>query len=236
MSFFLYSFNTRSSSRIGPGSLRTNVFPVLEIPTCDSFLPQSLPNDSTHALPEDSRKILILDLDETLIHTSTFPPHKNVKCLTFTNNDTKEYVFLRPGVEEFLAHVAQMFEVFIFTAGTRGYAEPILDQLCPEIDQLHRFFRDSCNFSSKKCKKDLTKFGKPLSQVIMIDDNRHMKQTYPDNTIHIDNWNGTPYDDTLLNTVIPILEECNAANDVRTILSSYKKKACSSCDNFYPLE
>ena len=238
MNFFFSP--TSSSVSLGPGSLRTSPFPnsVFEIPSADALAPEQLPSSLPEKglyqpqLPEDPRKILVLDLDETLIHTSTFPPHKDVKSLKFDHDGKIDYVFLRPDVEAFLERVAQMFEVFIFTASTKAYADPILDQLCPQIDQCHRFYRDSCKFSSKKVKKDLTKFGKPLSQVIMIDDNRHMKDTYPGNTIFIDRWNGTPYDDTLMNTIMPILQKCEEIDDVRKVLQSFKKKAVASCERF----
>ena len=168
---------------------------------------------------EDPRKALVLDLDETLIHTSAFPPHKEVKTLIY-HEETNEYVFLRPGVEEFLTKVCQMYEVYIFTASTKEYADEILDKLCPQIDVLHRFYRDNCKFKANKVKKDLTKFHRPLSEVIMIDDNPNMKKLYPNNTIAINKWNGTPLDHQLLDEILPILEKCENAPDIRPIIKN----------------
>lgn len=183
---------------------------------------RSLPITPRPDLIEDTRKALVLDLDETLIHTSTFPPHSDVETLKF--DDSQEYVFLRPNVRDFLDKVAELFEVFIFTAGTQFYAERILDALCPQIDQLHRFYRDSCKFSGRKCKKDLKKFGRPLSHVIMVDDNYQMRNYYPQNTIYIDRWSGTPLDNTLMTKILPILEQCAAADDVRPIIKENGEK------------
>ena len=238
MSFFFFPTPLTTTKSLGPRSLSSFNMPFVSIPQPETFepeeLPESLPDEPkiNHQMPEDTRKILVLDLDETLIHTSSFPPHKDVKSLTFEFQDKKEYVFLRPDVEEFLNKATEMFQVFIFTAGTKGYADPILDELCPQIDQLHRFYRDSCKFSSKKVKKDLRKFGKSLAQVIMIDDNRHMKETYPGNTIYIDRWNGTPADDTLMTSIMPILVECSKVDDVRPIIKRYKRKLLPSSERF----
>lgn len=168
--------------------------------------------------PPDQRKTLVLDLDETLVHTSSFPPHEDVKALKFPDCD--EWTFLRPKVEDFLDTVSMMFETFIFTAGTKEYADPIINKVCPQVDQLHRFYRDSCNISrfTGKCKKNLKKFGKPMSQVIMIDDNKNMKKVFPQNTIYIERWNGMPSDNVLMETIMPILVRCEKAEDVRTVI------------------
>ena len=206
----------------GPGSLNA-LSDLYDSPPFhhSNLYPHSLP----HKMPqiEDERKALVLDLDETLIHTSTFPPLSLVKSFKISSNVT-EYVYLRPGVAEFLDKVCSMFEVFIFTASTKNYADEILDQLCPQIDKYHRFYRDNCKFKSKKVKKDLSKFKRPLSKVIMVDDNPNMKSIYPDNTIHIDKWNGTPSDDFLLGEILPILKKCESEEDVRNIIHECKYK------------
>lgn len=205
------------------GSFLQPNYPYLDLPTLSmDRIAHSLPVTPHKVFLTDTRKALVLDLDETLIHTSTFPPHSDVESLKF--DDTSEYVFLRPNVRVFLDKVAELFEVFIFTAGTQFYAERILDILCPQIDHMHRFYRDSCKFSGHKCKKDLSKFGRPLSHVIMVDDNYQMRNYYPQNTIYIDRWNGTPLDDTLLSKILPILEECASSDDVRPIIKENGEK------------
>ena len=181
------------------------------------FGPHSMPNKFSQVdFPQDTRKTLVLDLDETLVHACAFPPHPDVKSYKFC--EEADWIFLRPKVEEFLEKVTQMFEVFIFTAGTKEYADQILDTLCPQIDVLHRHYRDSCTMKSHKVKKDLKIFGKPLKDIIMVDDNLHMRDFYPDNTIYIQKWNGMPTDDQLMGHVFPILERCAQADDVRTVI------------------
>lgn len=183
-----------------------------------SPIAHSLPSYSNLKIPEiyDARKVLVLDLDETLIHCSPFPPHPDVQAYKFEGDDS--YIFLRPNVEDFLDKVTSMFEVYIFTAGTKEYADRIIDKLCPQIDVFHRRFRDSCKFKSNKCKKDLTIFKRGLKDIIMIDDNPSMKDFYPKNTIFIQKWNGIPNDDWLLGKVLPLLRECANVKDVRPLI------------------
>lgn len=39
------------------------------------------------------------------------------------------YVGLRPGVHDFLREVEKLFEIVIFTASVKSYADPIIDML-----------------------------------------------------------------------------------------------------------
>lgn len=84
------------------------------------------------ATRKDRGLIVVLDLDETLVHS--LPPDHQV-------------VVERPHVREFLRRAAEAFvEVAVFTAGTREYAEPILDRLDPERAVFgRRFYRDACS-------------------------------------------------------------------------------------------
>lgn len=61
---------------------------------------------------------LVLDLDETLIHTFCIDPEK----LNF---------YTRPGSHKFLEDMAKNYELIIFTAASEDYANPIIDYLDP---------------------------------------------------------------------------------------------------------
>ena len=63
----------------------------------------------------------------------------------------------------FLYHVAQMFEVVVFTASENVYAEPLLDTLDPDRKLIsRRFYREIYT-------KDLTIFGVDLAKVVIVD-------------------------------------------------------------------
>jgi RNA polymerase II subunit A small phosphatase-like protein len=66
----------------------------------------------------DGMKTLVLDLDETLVHSNFSPNPKAEIIVPLELDGTMHYVYVgkRPGVDEFLAHVGLKFEVVIFTA------------------------------------------------------------------------------------------------------------------------
>lgn len=58
------------------------------------------------------KKILILDMDETMIHS------------------TNEGSIFRPHLITFLDNVYPYYDIYAFTLGTQPYAEPILNKIC----------------------------------------------------------------------------------------------------------
>ena len=81
-----------------------------------------------------NKKTLILDLDETLVHSSFTPFEKNdiVLDVDFEGVMYNIYVLVRPDAELFIKSVAKFFEVVIFTASISKYASPLLDILDKE--------------------------------------------------------------------------------------------------------
>lgn len=92
------------------------------------------------------RKCLILDLDETLVHSS----FKILNQADFTIPVEIEgqyhnvYVIKRPGVDQFMKRVGELYEVVVFTASVSKYGDPLLDQLDIHHVVHHRLFRESC--------------------------------------------------------------------------------------------
>lgn len=174
----------------------------------------------------EDKKVLILDMDETLIHSSNFPPHPKIEYFVISDKstDTQFYVFKRPGLDEFMEFVQKHFDVFIFTYGEKQYADPILDKIVPSIDKNHRLYRDLCELSSGSVKKDLAMFKTSEKNIILVDDNSAQINFNPSNTIKIKRWNGVPNDRALIDWLPGILKKCLTAEDVRTVISEIKKK------------
>ena len=77
------------------------------------------------------RKTLVLDLDETLVHSS-FKPPKNPDIVLPVDIEGRlmhVYVLVRPGCIKFLTEMAKYYEVVIFTASLCKYADPLMDIL-----------------------------------------------------------------------------------------------------------
>ena len=125
-------------------------------------------------IKEGERKILILDLDETLIHTV----EKQENCqVTITDaNGSNIRMNIRPYAVEFLRNMSVHYQIFVFTASTKGYAEPILLHLDPESTLISGLLcRPSCVLTEQGCYvKDLRLFQEQnLSNVVIVDNYVH---------------------------------------------------------------
>ena len=67
-----------------------------------------------------------MDLDETLIHSVFTTEKTDVK---FSHKGDEFKFNVRPYALEFLANMSQYYSVYVFTAGTPDYAEPIVSYL-----------------------------------------------------------------------------------------------------------
>lgn len=63
-------------------------------------------------------KTLILDLDETLVHSGfkPFNPSDVILSIELEKQMHNIHVLVRPGVEQFLSRMSKRFEIIVFTA------------------------------------------------------------------------------------------------------------------------
>lgn len=79
---------------------------------------------------EDQKPLtLVLDLDETLVHFTELSPDKRAMLPHLTNQEKEfgGYYTVRPYALSFLSEMSEMFEIIVFTAGTKSYADWILN-------------------------------------------------------------------------------------------------------------
>jgi RNA polymerase II subunit A small phosphatase-like protein len=91
------------------------------------------------------KKTLVLDLDETLIH-SKFGKDPNAECSFFIYFDTEYYqvnAHKRPYLDEFLDKVHELFEIVFYSSSVEAYANNIIDFIDPQKWACGRLFRDS---------------------------------------------------------------------------------------------
>lgn len=165
------------------------------------------------------RKTLVLDLDETLIHSS-FRAVRNADILITVEIEGEHhqvYVRKRPGVDEFLVRVAQLYEIVVYTASMAKYASPLLDQLDKHNVCHWRLYREACTRLKQGYVKDLARLGRNLKNVIIIDNSPTCYILQPDNAIPIRTWKDDVKDRELLD-LIPILCSLADVDDIPQVL------------------
>ncbi|KDO53789.1 hypothetical protein CISIN_1g011867mg [Citrus sinensis] len=180
------------------------------------LLPALVPKET-----ERKRVTLVLDLDETLVHSSTEPcDDADFTFQVFFNmKEHTVYVRQRPFLRTFLERVAEMFEIIVFTASESVYAEKLLDILDPDRMLIaRRAYRESCIFSDGSYAKDLTILGVDLARIAIIDNSPQVFRLQLDNGIPIKSWFDDPSDCALI-SLLPFLETLAAADDVRPIIA-----------------
>ncbi|KIK03515.1 hypothetical protein K443DRAFT_676691 [Laccaria amethystina LaAM-08-1] len=165
------------------------------------------------------RKCLVLDLDETLVHSSfkSIQQADYVVPVEIEYNWHNVYVIKRPGVDNFLKKMGEIYEVVVFTASLSKYADPVLDKL--DIHQVvsHRLFRESCYNHKGNYVKDLSQLGRPISDTIILDNSPASYIFHPNNAVPVSSWFNDPHD-TELTDLVPFLADLSTVDDVRGVL------------------
>ncbi|KAJ5794363.1 hypothetical protein N7457_000962 [Penicillium paradoxum] len=205
------------------------------------LLPPRVP--SYTAAPRIARppqKTLVLDLDETLIHSlakggrmsSGHMVEVKLSMPASTSLNPGEssttmgpqhpilyYVHKRPHCDEFLRKVSKWYKLVIFTASVQEYADPVIDWLEQERKYFQdRLYRQSCTFRNGAYIKDLSCVEPDLSRVMILDNSPMSYIFHEDNAIPIEGWINDPTDNGLLH-LIPMLEALQYATDVRAFLA-----------------
>mmetsp|Transcript_2880 Transcript_2880/g.3934 ORF Transcript_2880/g.3934 Transcript_2880/m.3934 type:complete len:207 (+) Transcript_2880:1975-2595(+) len=99
--------------------------------------------------PETQKKVLIFDMDETLIHCVDDIETQNPDVLLEIDFPGEETVCaginLRPYLMQCLQEANKMFQVIVFTASHQTYADAILDYVDPERELFqYRMYRQHC--------------------------------------------------------------------------------------------
>lgn len=81
------------------------------------------------------------------------------------------YVFKRPFLDEFLENVCSWFEVVIFTAGEKQYADAIINVLDPKCRISRRLYKEDCILFEGSYVKPIRVVTDDLKSSIMIDNN-----------------------------------------------------------------
>jgi len=173
--------------------------------------------------PEDGgKKCLVLDLDETLVHSS-FKATPNPDYIIPVEIDGHVYsVFVqkRPGVDEFLLEMSKIYELVVYTASLSKYADPLLDLLDTEKTIRYRLFRESCTQFRGSYVKDMSMINRPLDQSIIVDNSSLSFQFHPENAIHCTSF-FDDLEDRELDVIGAFLAKIKDVPDVREHLGTW---------------
>ncbi|OWZ12936.1 Nuclear LIM factor interactor-interacting protein spore-specific form [Phytophthora megakarya] len=154
-----------------------------------NLLPPVSPNDA-------NKKCLVLDLDETLVHSSFRPTDNADFIIPIDIDGTTHHVYVakRPGAEEFLIEMAKYYEIVVYTASLSKYADPLLDKLDPEDVIRYRLYREHCVQYEGNYVKDLSLLDRDLSQTIIVDNSPAAYTFHPQNAIGCSSFIDDPND------------------------------------------
>ncbi|XP_029591098.1 RNA polymerase II subunit A C-terminal domain phosphatase isoform X2 [Salmo trutta] len=137
---------------------------------------EQLGREDQQRLHRNKKLVLMVDLDQTLIHTTEHHcqrmSNKGIFHFQLGRGEPMLHTRLRPNCKDFLEKIAQLYELHVFTFGSRLYAHTIAGFLDPEMKLFsHRILsRDECidPFSKTGNLRNLFPCGD--SMVCIIDD------------------------------------------------------------------
>ena len=148
---------------------------------------------------------LVLDLDETLVH--------------YVEEENSAYVQVRPHADEFLKILSKHFELVLFTAAEEDYTGIVLNELNRNNYITHILCRKYTEFKNGCYIKDLSKLGRDLKRVCIVDNNKDNFSLQPENGLFISSYYGEQNDNELsflCNDLMKIIEI--QPDDIRTVL------------------
>ena len=158
--------------------------------------------------PLDTKKYtytLVMDLDETLVH--------------YIEEENRAYVQVRPYADFFLSEMGKYFEIVIFTAAAEDYADIVLNELDKNNAINYKLYRKHTEQINGVFIKDLSKLGRDIEKIIIVDNNKDNFSLQPENGLHICSFLGDQNDDELYALSEDLMKIVNSKKkDIRPII------------------
>ena len=182
--------------------------------------------DYPQSIFQRNKKLLILDIDETLVHSDLdFSLKDKIQkydtILHFDSEEEKNIplpLLIRPGTKNFLDYAVEEFNLIVFTASDKQYADAIIDYL--EKDKKYfkmRLYRDHCLFIEPGLYiKDLRIFSdfQKMEDIIILDNSLFSFANQLNNGILITSF-FSDMSDSFLENVKCYLEYIKNEKDIR---------------------
>ena len=166
-------------------------------------------------------KLLVLDLDETLIYSTET---RLDRAPDFAVG--KYFTYKRPHLDDFLEDCLTFFKVGVWTSASEDYATGVINNIFKDKSKLEfvwtcirctqKYYRESDSYDLIKDFKKLKKQGYPIEKIIMVDDSREKVQRNYGNAVIIKGYTGEREDDELP-VLLEYLKSIGLVENVRTI-------------------
>lgn len=178
----------KSPTSPASSSLRMTKYPRMLAPP-RPLIPPRQPSYSTQpalrSSPKFGQKTLVIDLDETLIHSLAKGGRMSSGHMVEVKLNTTVgfggttlgpqhpilyYVHKRPHCDDFLRKVCKWYNLVVFTASVQEYADPVIDWLEQERKYFSgRYYRQHCTLRNGAYIKDLSSVESDLTKVMILD-------------------------------------------------------------------
>lgn len=185
------------------------------------------------SIPRHKGKLLIFDLDETLVHcvpdemlvfdeAGICVSDTDTKMVMHTEDGEEDlYVNIRPQIKKTIMELKKLYQIVLFTASTSDYADAIINHFDPNHELFEaRFYRQNClSIYDEAFIKDLRIFEDNwnLKDIVLIDNSAHSFGPHINNGYPIVSY----YDDREdreLEALTAFLKELYYEEDVRPVL------------------
>jgi RNA polymerase II subunit A small phosphatase-like protein len=184
----------------------------------------------------DKRMLLILDLDETLIHATATKLGDDFAFQLY-----HYYVYKRPGLDAFIAACAQNFQLAVWSSASDDYVAEVVKRIFPEdlklmfawgrsrctpistartSDGLDYYPDYSSHYEYAKLLKKVRRLGFDLNKVLIVDDTREKVRNCYGNAIYPTPFLGNPDDKELA----ILADYLNTLKDLPSVRSIEKRQ------------
>jgi carboxy-terminal domain RNA polymerase II polypeptide A small phosphatase len=148
------------------------------------------------------RLLLVLDLDETLIHATETP-----LAHAYDHEIKPYFLYRRPGLSEFIREVSQEFRLAVWTSSSPAYAHAVCPLIFPDSALLEFVWAsDRCTLTRNfdvdawdkaKPLRKLKRRGYDLAKVLVVDDSPEKHTRNYGNLVQVTPFMGKKDDDEL---------------------------------------
>jgi TFIIF-interacting CTD phosphatase-like protein len=177
---------------------------------------------------ESDRKLLILDLDETLVHSTAEPLGRDADFRI-----GKYFVYRRPHLDELLTACGGWFDLAVWSSSTVAYTRAIVETIFSDPTALSFVWgRERCTLATDvngelcwhKPLRKVTRRGFRAESTIAVDDSPEKWVRSYGNVVHVKPFVGDQ-SDTELKILLSYLDRLRGAEDIRAI----EKRFWRSC-------